>query len=88
MVRAHPRYAAVAVALDASIGIIVAVTVFVLLYATNVTPSTQVVLVFSALLALAGIIGVGYTLLKNRFTGDKTLGFSDEFDDDEIDERY
>jgi hypothetical protein len=66
MVRTYPRYAAMAVALDASIGIIVAVTTYVVLYSADVGPSTMGVLFFSAVLAIAGILGVGYTLLKSR----------------------
>lgn len=69
MVRAYPRYAAMAISLDAAIGIIVAVTTYVVLYSTDVEPRNMGVLFFSAILAIAGILGVGYTLLKERFGG-------------------
>ena len=84
MVRAHPRYAAMAIALDTSIGIIAAALVYILLNSASISPSTQAVLIFSGLLAIAGIFGVGYTLLKDRLG---TSYLSDEFDaEDDNDE--
>ncbi len=83
MVRTYPRYAAMAIGLDASIGIIVAVTTYVVLYSTDVEPRNMGVLFFSAILAIAGILGVGYTLLKTRLGGMTTDEFDDEDDTDE-----
>ncbi len=96
MVRANPGYAAMAVAVDASFGVIAAVTAYVLLNSANVNPNTQSVLIFSAVLAFAGMFGVGYTLLKSRLGRGLTTGFyiyddmvdADDTDEDEIDENY
>lgn len=86
MVRTYPRYAAMAIALDASIGIIAAASTYVLLNSANISPNTQGVLLFSGLLALAGMFGVGYTLLKSRLGTTLT---DSPFDlNDEIDENY
>lgn len=84
MVRTYPRYAVMAISLDAALGLIAAATTYVLLTSTNVSPSTQGVLIFSGLLAVAGILGVGYTLLKNRLgiDGDYDGWMEDPYDED------
>ncbi len=85
LVRANPGYAAIALTFDLTIGVIAATTVYVLLNSANVNPNTQSVLIFSAILALVGMFGVGYTLLKSR------IGLGDIVSDnleDEIDENY
>ena len=72
MARANPKWARVALALDATIGLIVGIVAYLLMNLSEVLASSLFVLIFGALLSVIGIITIGYSLFI-------THGFSDEF---------
>ena len=69
MAQANPRWARIAVALDATIGLIVGLVVYFLLNLVEVPASSVFVLLFGAILAIVGIIAVGYLLFVQKFEG-------------------
>lgn len=82
MARANPKWARIALALDATIGLIVGLVVYLFLNLTEVPASSVFVLVFGALLGIIGIITIGYSLFITAGMRELNFGFSDEFDDE------
>ena len=82
MAQANPRWARIAVALDATIGLIVGLVVYFLLNLVEVPASSVFVLLFGAILAIVGIIAVGYLLFVQKFEGVCTQDLGDPVYDD------
>jgi len=76
LIRANPKYACAALALDATLGTIVAVLVFVGLNATITELTSTLVLSFTVAIALVAVGALGYTVLYNT-------GYSFELEEDE-----
>ena len=63
LIRANPKFAKVAIAFDASIGIVFGLIAYVGMNATDLTVTSTVVMAIGSLLALAAIGFAGYTVL-------------------------
>lgn len=86
MAKANPKWAKVALALDATIGLIVGLVAYLLMNLSGVSASSVFVLIFGALLAIIGIITFGYSMFINSGAmGDLTFGYND-FDQDSPEE--
>lgn len=80
MARANPKWARVALALDATIGLIIGLVAYLLMNLSEVSASSTLVLIFGAILSVIGIITIGYSLFITRVVADRTFIFGDEFD--------
>jgi hypothetical protein len=80
MAKANPRWARVAIALDATIGLIVGLVAYLLMNLTGVPASAVFVLLFGATLAVVGIIVFAYSIfITNGFS----IGFGDGVEEGE-----
>lgn len=80
LIRANPSYARVAITLDAFVGMIFGVLVFVGLNATVAELTSSLVLSFASAIALVAIAFAGYTLL---FRAGAEIEYYYEEDEDE-----
>ena len=62
MAQANPKWARVALALDATIGLIVGLVAYLFMNLSGVSASSIFVLTFGAILSVIGIITIGYSL--------------------------
>lgn len=78
LIRANPEFAKVAIALDASIGLVFGLLAFVFLNAANIEVTNIGVLSIAACFALVAISALGYTVLYR--TG---YSFDADYEEDE-----
>lgn len=74
MAKANPRWAVTALSLDAAIGTVVAVTVFIILNLSVPSVPGAVAIAACGLLAILGIVTLGYSLLIRRQTMERDWG--------------
>lgn len=79
MAQANPKWAKVALALDATIGLIVGLVVYLLMNLSEVPASSTLVLIFGAILSVIGIITFGYSMFITH--GVRDFGFPEEGED-------
>ena len=84
VIRNNLGLAATAISLDVIVGIFAATVAFLVFNMVDFSVTQALMLTVSACLAIAGLIFGVYGYLASRGpVGDKTFGFSDEFDFDE-----
>ena len=81
MARANPKWARVALALDATIGLIVGLVAYLLMNLSGVSASSTFMLIFGALLGIIGIITIGYSLFITAGIRELNFDFPEEGED-------
>jgi len=83
IIRANPKQARIAILLDSTIGIVLALVTYIILSTTGITFTTGAILAISAVFFIVGITILGYILIQNSgmIYGASGLGTCDIDDD-------